>query len=150
MDEESKKFQRKLAGEQVILGGIIAIGCTVFAIGAALWILSMTVLDKIFSKGTMIVTLTSNNTTINMFTNNTNFEQISNSSSILNLTILNSWTELFVYSGLFLILVGFGLGFLLQFPKTKKEQKEGYCTACPSSNPNPLPCDIHENKSSPI
>lgn len=147
--DEVKKSQRRLAGDQILLSGIITLGCTIFAIGGALWILTVTVLDNLVPKDTSI-TLISNGTTTSFISNSTSINIVTKGTTILNLDLFNNITQIFLIFGLATIIISFSITLIFFSPRIKKTKNNFYCTGCSSSDPNPLPCDIHENKSSPI
>lgn len=71
---------------------------------------------------------------------------VTNGDSILNLDALNSLSQFFAIIGAILIVFGLSAPTLRWSKAKEKNKNSDCCTACD----NPLPCPIHENKSSPI
>lgn len=111
-NEDEHNFQRRQTQDSIIFGGIITVGSTVFAIGATLWILSLTVLDQI----------------------------VANQTTVINLDGLNRLTLIFLSCGLVTIILGFSLPMIPLRNKTKKNKESEMCNCqnpilcCPIHN----------------
>ena len=57
MSKTSDDSSKELALKQIIAGGLITLGSTLFSIGVTIWVLSLTVLDKVVFKENTILKL---------------------------------------------------------------------------------------------
>lgn len=100
MSDNSKNYSsNELALNQILAGGLITLGSTLFSIGVTIWVLSLTVLDKV------------------VFKENT----------VFNLDNITQLSHVFIIIGIPILIIGFCLPMYLLRDTSEKKKKSESC-----------------------